>query len=95
MPKNKNIIKPCKSYVVIESKKIEAKTSFGLIIPEQEDKKPEIGTVIGVGEAVEDKSIKEGVDVIFNKHVPYRVEVDGKKYLIIEWREILATITEN
>ena len=87
-------IRPYKGQVLLKPKEKEKITDFGLILSSVEEKKPEFATVVSVGEGVGCKEIKPGADVLFNKHVPYRVEVDGQKFLLIDWREIQAIIIE-
>jgi chaperonin GroES len=44
-------IQPTKGYVLVEPAKAEAKTSSGIILPENESEKPQYGLVLAVGEA--------------------------------------------
>lgn len=47
----------------------------GLDIPEPSIKKPNSGKVIAVGSLVQDKRIKKGKTVVFNKQVGSEIEV--------------------
>ncbi len=44
-------IQPTKGYVLVEPSKAEAKTSSGIILPENDSEKPQHGVVLAVGEA--------------------------------------------
>lgn len=79
--------------VVIEPKKEEETTKFGIILAAQPDEKPEIGIVIAVG-PLADATITQGSKVMFKKYAPDEVSVGEKKYLICEDKDILAVIKD-
>lgn len=76
------------------------KTASGIIIPETVDKeKPEIGTVIAVGEGkmtdegkVIPPRVKKGDTVVFSKFGPDEIKVEGVEYLILSESSILAIV---
>jgi len=93
-------IKPLGDRVVIQPLK-EEKKKGGIILPDTVDKeRQEMGKVVAVGLGrIEDGKrvpleVKKGDIVLFTKYGPSEVEVDGKKYLIAEEKDILAYITE-
>jgi len=53
-----------------------------------EEKRPEYGTVIYVGNKVEDESIKPGVRVHFNKMAAKRLEIEGKTHILLREDDI-------
>lgn len=53
-----------------------------------EEKRPEYGTVIYVGNKVEEESIKPGVRVHFNKMAAKRLEIDGKIHILLREEDI-------
>jgi chaperonin GroES len=45
-------IQPTRGYVLVEPAKADEKTASGIILPENENEKPQHGTVLAVGEAL-------------------------------------------
>jgi chaperonin GroES len=94
------MIKPLEDKVVLElPQKEEKTTSFGLIIAGSEDEKPQEATVVAVGPGAKfaDGTIMEldlsvGDKVIFSKYQGTEIDLNGKKYLIIAYRDIFAVI---
>lgn len=76
-------------------------TESGIYIPETSNDKPQIGTVLSVGEGyllddgnIKPLSIKEGDKVIFQKYVGSEIKIKDEKepLLIISERDVLCTI---
>jgi len=67
-------------------------TESGIILePTQknwEEKRPEYGTVVYVGNKVEEESIKPGVRVHFNKMGGKKLEIEGKMYVLLREDDI-------
>lgn len=95
-------IKPLPGYVLVEPIEQESKSATGLYVPETDKDKPSKGKVIGVGaKLIEWKDsyqllpynmVKEGQTVIYKKWVNQEVEHEGKKYLLINFNELLAVL---
>lgn len=93
-------IRPLEDKVVLELPKAEEKTTqFGLIIAGTADEKPQEAVVVAVGPGAKfadgstmDMAVQPGDKVIFSKYQGTEVEYDGKKYLIIAYRDIFAVI---
>lgn len=64
----------------------------GLIIPDSGKEKPHRGLVIGVGDKVEDKTIKKNDIAIFHKTVGFEIDIDDEVYLVLTGREVIATL---
>lgn len=94
------MIKPLFDHVVLEVKEEENVTASGLVITEQEPKKSNMAEVVAVGEGkVCRKSgeripvaVEVGQTVLFSKYAGTEAEVDGKEYLIVSEKDILAII---
>ena len=91
-------IKPLGDNVLIRQKKADDVTSFGLVLPEKDEKKPE-GEVIAVGpgKLLENGSrapleIKVGDRVVLKSWGGEKVEIDKEEYKIVSADEILAVI---
>ena len=93
------MLKPLGDRVIIEALAKEDKTKSGIVLPDTAKEKPQEGKVIAVGSgkvldngqkvAVE---VKAGDKVVFSKYAGSEVKFDGKEYLILSERDILAVI---
>jgi chaperonin GroES len=87
-------IKPIEDRVVIElTDDIVEKKSGSIYIPDTAKDKPNIGIVAAIGT---DKDLKEIIKVkdkvIYAKYSGTEIEMEGKKYLIVSKKDILAVI---
>lgn len=99
--KHKKTIRPLGARVLVAplDEHIE-KTASGIIIPETADKeRPQMGTVIAVGEGrttddgtVIPLEVTKGDTILFSKYGPDEITVEGEEYLIIAENTILAVI---
>ncbi len=71
----------------------EQKTAGGIYIPDTAKEKPQRGKIVAVG-TNEDlkKVIKVGDRIVFGKYTGDEIELDGKKYLVVQRSDILAII---
>ncbi|MEM2073988.1 MAG: co-chaperone GroES [Nitrososphaeria archaeon] len=74
---------------VIEEK--EKQLPSGLYVPETAQEKSIVGEVLDVGED-ESIKVKPGDRVVYDKYSGTEVEIDGEKYLIVKYKDILAKI---
>jgi chaperonin GroES len=96
------VIKPLEDKVLLELPPQEEKTtSFGLIIAGSSEEKPQEATVIAVGPGTTfadgtrlQMDISVGDKVFFSKYQGTEVDHNGKKYLLISYRDIFAVIGE-
>lgn len=93
------MLKPLADHVVVEPVIKEEKTEFGIYLPDTASKeKPVQGLVIAVGQgkyengALIKPEVKVGDEVIFAKYCGTEVKHDGKAYLILSERDLLAVI---
>lgn len=87
------ILQACNDFVWVMRDKPETE-SGGLIIPGVGREKPHQGTVISIGDLVQDKNIKKskGKKALFHKTVGQEITFDGKVYLILEGRHIIGIV---
>lgn len=93
-------LKPLTDHIIVKPKKAEEVTASGIIIPDSADKeRPEQGEVIsiGPGRVLENGSrspmeVEVGQTVLFKKYSPDEVKLEGEKYLVIKFEDILAVI---
>ena len=91
------MIKPLGDRVVIEALAKEEVTKSGIVLPDTVKEKPQEGKVVavGTGKTLENGQkvaldVKAGDKIIFSKYAGTEVKVEGKEYLIISERDILA-----
>lgn len=92
------MLRPLHDNVVLEKEKVENKTASGIILSDKPKEAPSIGKIIAVGEGeiVDGKrvplNLKADDKVIYKKYGGTEVEIEGKEYLIISGKDILAVI---
>lgn len=98
------MIKPVDDKVVVEViKESEKTTSSGFVIPGLADEKPNEAIVIAVGPGLRLDNgvmmipdVKPGDKVVFAKYQGHEVkDSDGKDYLILAYRDIVAIVEES
>ena len=91
-------IKPLFDKVVLKEAEKEVTTKSGLILSSRAAEKPDLHTVIAVGEGayVDGKlvpmSVKAGDKVLVSKYAGTQVKIDGVEYTIVGKNDILAVI---
>ena len=65
-------------------------TASGIIIPDNAKEKPSRGTVLAVGNDVEDVSKDD--TVVFGKYSGTELVLDGQEYIVMETSDILGII---
>lgn len=93
-------LKPTAGYVLIEPKKAETTTSSGIVLPDINTEKPQIGVVLAVGGdevlasgGVRKSPVNEGENVIYKKWGGNEIKIDNKEYLFVKFDDILAVQT--
>ena len=94
------MLKPLADHVVVEIVTKEEKTASGIYLPDTASKeKPQTGKVVavGAGKVTENGTrvapeVKAGDEVVFAKYSGTEVKLDGKEYLILSERDILAVV---
>ena len=93
------MIKPLGDRVVIEVSEGDVKTASGIVLPDTAKEKPQKGKVVavGTGKILENGQraaidVKAGVSIIFSKYAGTEIKEDGKDYLIVSERDILAVV---
>jgi len=92
-------IKPLEDKILVQALEAETTTASGLVIPDTAKEKPQEGTVVAVGQGRFDEDgdripmdIKEGDKVIYSKYGGTEIKYEGKEYLILSSRDVLAVI---
>ena len=91
-------IKPLGDRVLIQRLEAEEKTKSGIVLPGTAKEQPQMAEVIAVGPGgvVDGKEItmevKTGDKVIFSKYAGTDIKVDGKEYMLLSQKDILAIV---
>ncbi|OGH80883.1 MAG: co-chaperone GroES [Candidatus Magasanikbacteria bacterium RIFCSPLOWO2_02_FULL_44_11] len=91
-------IRPLGDNILVQQKNADEVTSFGLVLPEKDDKKPEGDVIaVGPGKLLEDGNrskmdVKVGDHVLLKSWGGDKVEIEGKEYKIVSQDEILAVV---
>ena len=87
-------IKPLADRVLLEPTEAETKTASGIIIPDNAKEKPQKATVVAVGIGTKDNpmTVKVGDTVLYGKYSGTELKFEGKDYLIMSEKYILAII---
>lgn len=86
-------IQATNSFVFVTREKAESEKS-GIIIPDQGREKPNEGTIISIGDLVQDKKIKGARNkrCLFFKGTGFTISYQGIEYLVLQAEQIIAII---
>ncbi|WP_297741979.1 co-chaperone GroES [uncultured Tessaracoccus sp.] len=95
-------IKPLEDRVLVEPLEAEQTTASGLVIPDTAKEKPQEGRVVATGPGRFDNDgakrvpmdVVEGDVVVFSKYGGTELKYDGKEYLLLNARDILAVVSK-
>ena len=87
-------IKPIGERVLIKPPKKEEKTKGGIYLPESAKDDRKEGEVIEVGSYKDGKELplKKGDRILYGGYSSDEFEIDGEKYIIIDFKDVLAKI---
>ena len=90
----KSNIKPLADRVLVEPIEAETKTASGIIIPDNAKEKPQKGKIMAVGKGTRDNpmTVKVGDLVLYGKYSGTELKLEGKDYLIMSEKDILAIV---
>lgn len=86
------VIKPLQGMLLIEDVEVESVTQSGLILTADSKSKPVIGRVVASGCEEEAEPIHAGDVVVYSKYTGNDVRADGKDYVIIRYKDVLAKV---
>ena len=94
MKKSKEV-QTIKEHVVgeITEDKEEEKTAAGMIIPDSVKEKRKVAKVVAIS-SIENSAVTVGDSVLYKEFSGTEAEMEGKKFLLIPYADILAKIVE-
>jgi len=94
-------IKPLEDRILVQPLEAEQTTKSGLVIPDTAKEKPQEGKVLATGPGrIDDNGNRVPLDVsvddvvIFSKYGGTEVKYDGREYLLLNARDILAVVSK-
>ena len=95
----KQTITPLFDNVLIKPLEAETKLPSGLVLPDSAKEKPQMGEVMAVGLGGTDEKgntikmmVKVGQKVMYKKWGGNEIKVEGKEWMIVEQKDILAIV---
>lgn len=92
-------IQPLFDNVLVKPLEAEEKLPSGIILPDSAKEKPQMGQVMAVGPGgTDDKGksvkmvVKVGQKVMYKKWGGNEVKVDGREWMLVEQKDILAIV---
>lgn len=87
-------IKPLGERILIKAAQKEEKTKGGLYIPDSAKEERKEGIVVAVGHFKDGKELplKEGDRIIYGGYSSEEIEIDGEKYIFVDYKDVLAKI---
>jgi len=88
-------LQPLNEHVLLDlnEEDTEQKTASGIIIPDSAKEKKKMAKVVAVSE-IENSAIEVGDYVLYKEFSGTETELDGQKYLLIPYADILAKVVE-
>lgn len=95
---NKTKISPVPGYILVQPQKKEKTTTSGILLPNNDQEKPQQGKVLAVGEAIQhpdhkiESPCKVGDIVIYKEWGGKEYKQDNIELMILKFEDIMATI---
>lgn len=88
-------LQPINQQVLIDitEEKKEARTASGIILPDSAKEKQKIGTVAAISN-IENPEVAAGDKVMYKDFAGTEIEFENKKFLLIQYSDILAKVVE-
>jgi chaperonin GroES len=83
-------LQPLGDYVVAQAEEAETKTKSGLYLPDNAKEKPKTAKILAAGPNA--KQVKVGDRIVYKSFSTTEVKVDGTEYILVEEKDILATV---
>ncbi len=97
---NVSTVTPLSDRVFVKVSEAEEKTAGGIYLPDNAKEKPQIGEVVTVGQGkTNDKGdkvpveVKVGDKVLYSKYAGTDIKLDGKEYVLLSEKDILAVVS--
>lgn len=92
-------LKPLNDKILVEKAEAQEKTEGGIFLPGSSQEKPQEGVVVAVGPGATNEkgdkqpmNVKAGDLVLYSKYSGTEIRIEGKDFLIISEKDVLAII---
>lgn len=92
-------IQPLPGYVVVEPVESKPQTESGIYLPESNEEKPQMGTVVAVSESYVNEHgatitcpVKKGDTVLYKKWGGNEVKVSNKEIQVMKFEDLIAVV---
>lgn len=85
-------LKAKNNFIIVLRDEADDETGSGIGIPEEMRIKPQTGKVLSVGKLVQDRTIKVGDTLVFNKTAGFILEFTGEDVLVLKDIDALASL---
>jgi len=92
--------KPLFDRVVIKPEKEEMLSNCGIVLPETSQEKPQIGTVVAIGDGENMDNDKNqmkvcvGDRVVFSKYAGVELKLDGENYVVMRQLDVIGVFDD-
>ncbi len=87
-------LKPIGERVILKPIKAEEKTKSGIYLPKSEDKKQGIVEAVGTFKYGKPMPLNKGDKILYGGYSSEEFEINGEKFLIIDYKDVLAKLEE-
>jgi len=92
-------IKPLAGYVVVEPMEAQRQTDSGIYLPQTNEEKPQMGTVVAISPSYTNEKgievkcpVKVGEKILHSKWGGNEVKIAGKEVKIMKYEDLMAVI---
>lgn len=101
MAENSLRLRPLADRVIVETLEGEEKTASGILLPETAKERPQEGLIVAIGPGRWNEEGKKRVEmevavgdkVVFARYSGSEIKLDGKKYMIMGEKDLLAVLS--
>ena len=96
---DKQTIQPLFDYVLVQPESNQTQTASGIVLPDSSKEKPQMGTVMALGDGTTNAEgkkvtmvVKKGDKILYKKWGGNEVKVGTEEWLLIEQKDIMAIL---
>jgi len=88
------MLQPVHERILVKPDEVETETTGGILIPNESQKRPQLGIVIACGEGLPHNPmvVKKGDRILYNRYAGQELIVNGEDLVIIMINEVLTKL---
>lgn len=79
--------------IVVCTRVMREKSKSGLIIPDDDKQKPELGIVHAIGKGTKPIAMKKGDTIAYRRYADNKIVINGTEYNFISFADVLANVS--